>query len=128
MKQKQSEVRQGASCAGRLKAKANIEEKEMYGHPAAVETMVEIFGEAISTYTRAQAIEDGVLVDVSEIAKEAGFKFPVAVTRAAWADCVEWSDEDNKLSCTACRGAAVACGLGLWCCRCIAGPGTKANR
>ena len=55
-----------------------------------------VFGEAISTYTRAQAIEDGVLVDVSSMAKEAGFKFPVAITRAAWADCVEWSNEDNK--------------------------------
>jgi hypothetical protein len=29
----------------------------------------------ISTYTRAQALEDGVLVDVSEMAKEAGIKF-----------------------------------------------------
>lgn len=35
-------------------------------------------------YTRAQAIEDGVLVDVSETAAEAGFKWPVAVTRALW--------------------------------------------
>lgn len=68
----------------------------MYGHPQAVETMAEIFGEAISTYTRAQAIEDGVLVDVTEMAREAGFRIPVAMTRAAWADCVEWSDEDNK--------------------------------
>lgn len=40
----------------------------------------EIFGEPISTYTRAQAIDDGVLVDVTPIAKEAGFKYPVAVT------------------------------------------------
>ena len=96
VKQKQSEVRQGASCAGRLKAKANIEEKEMYGHPQAVETMAEIFGEAISTYTRAQAIEDGVLVDVTETAREAGFRFPVAMTRAAWEDCVTWSEADNK--------------------------------
>jgi hypothetical protein len=55
-----------------------------------------VFGEAIFSYTRAQALDDGVLVDVSEMAKEAGFKFPVAITRAAWADCVEWSDEDNR--------------------------------
>ena len=45
--------------------------------------------EVISTYTRAQAIEDGVLVDVSEVAREAGIKFPVAVTRAVWANYVE---------------------------------------
>ena len=32
------------------------------------------FGDVISTYTRAQAIEDGVLIDVSSMAREAGFK------------------------------------------------------
>ena len=42
------------------------------------------FDPVISAYTRAQAIEDGILVDVSEIAREAGFKIPVAVTRAVW--------------------------------------------
>ena len=52
--------------------------------------------EIIYAYTRAQAIEDGVLVDVSKTAKEAGFVYPVAMTSAAWADCVEWSDEDTK--------------------------------
>ena len=34
----------------------------------------------ISSYTRAEAIEDGVLVDVSKVAREAGIKYPVAVT------------------------------------------------
>ena len=38
----------------------------------------------IHTYTRKQAINDGVLVDVSETAKEAGINFPVAVTTAVW--------------------------------------------
>ncbi|MDO8282671.1 MAG: hypothetical protein Q7U10_08665 [Thermodesulfovibrionia bacterium] len=38
----------------------------------------------ISVYTREQAIEDGFLVDVSTTAKEAGFRYPVAVTRAVW--------------------------------------------
>ncbi len=38
----------------------------------------------IHTYTRAQAIEDGVLVDVSETAREAGIKHPVVVTRRLW--------------------------------------------
>ena len=42
------------------------------------------FDPVISVYTRAQAIEDGILVDVSETAREAGFKIPVAVTRAVW--------------------------------------------
>ncbi len=42
----------------------------------------------IYAYTRAQAIADGVLVDVSKLAKEAGFKLPVAVTCGVWAECV----------------------------------------
>ncbi len=42
----------------------------------------------IFSYTRAQAIADGVLVDVSELAREAGFRFPVAVTAGVWAECV----------------------------------------
>ena len=52
--------------------------------------------EIISIYTRAQAIEDGVLVDVTDTAKEAGFAYPVAMTSAAWADCVTWTDEDTR--------------------------------
>jgi hypothetical protein len=39
----------------------------------------------IHVFSREQAIEDGVLVDVSEMAAEAGFRWPVAVTRAVWA-------------------------------------------
>lgn len=35
-------------------------------------------------YTRAQAIADGVQVDVSELAREAGIKFPVFLTRAVF--------------------------------------------
>ncbi len=42
------------------------------------------FGPLLSVYTRAKAIEDGILVDVSKTAREAGFKIPVAVTRAVW--------------------------------------------
>ena len=55
------------------------------------------FGDIISTYTRAQAIEDGVLIDVSSIAKESGFnEWPVSLTAGAWADCVAWSDTDSQ--------------------------------
>ena len=42
------------------------------------------FGPVISVYTRAQAIADGILVDVSDTAREAGFSIPVAVTRSVW--------------------------------------------
>jgi hypothetical protein len=43
----------------------------------------------IHIYTRAQAIEDGVLVDVTKTAQEAGIKYPVAITRAVWCQYVE---------------------------------------
>ncbi len=43
-----------------------------------------VFGEVIHKYTHAQAIADGVLVDVTTIAQEAGWKYPVAVTAALW--------------------------------------------
>lgn len=35
-------------------------------------------------YTRKQAIEDGVLVDISRWAAETGFAIPVACTHAVW--------------------------------------------
>jgi hypothetical protein len=37
----------------------------------------------IHCYTRADAIRDGVLNDVSETAREAGIRWPVALTAAA---------------------------------------------
>ena len=40
--------------------------------------------DVIHRYTRAQALADGMLVDVSEVASEAGFCVPVAVTQAVW--------------------------------------------
>ena len=42
----------------------------------------------IHRHTRADALRDGVLIDVSATAREAGFKSPVALTAAAWAKCV----------------------------------------
>jgi hypothetical protein len=54
-----------------------------------------IFGESVYSYSRAQALDDGYLVDVTETAREAGFRFPVALTRAAWEDCVAWSEDDT---------------------------------
>jgi hypothetical protein len=46
----------------------------------------------VSQYTRAQAINDGWLINVTTMAKEAGFKWPVALTFAAWKECVEWQE------------------------------------
>ena len=50
----------------------------------------DILGEPIAVYSRRQAIEDGVLVDLMQpetvgLVREAGFKFPVAMTAGAFA-------------------------------------------
>ena len=65
-------------------------------------SMEEVFGEVLSSYSRAQAIEDGVLVSLNDpsftfrpglnICVEAGIKFPVAMTIAAFAKTVSESD------------------------------------
>ena len=43
-----------------------------------------IFGPVIYAYTRKQAIADGVQVDVTKTAKEAGISFPVFLTRSVF--------------------------------------------
>jgi len=50
--------------------------------------------EVIHTYTRAQAIEDGVLVDLMQgemgnLVREAGFKFHVACTATVFNECIQ---------------------------------------
>ena len=57
----------------------------------------EIFGDLICCYTRAEALADGVLVDVSERAKRAGMKYPTACTAGVWSliDCLPESDTDT---------------------------------
>jgi len=54
------------------------------------------FGEVISVYTRAQALADGVLIDAGPMAREVGFRWPVAITAGAWADCVTWDAADSE--------------------------------
>ncbi len=50
----------------------------------------------ISAYSRAQAIEDGILVDVTDIARAIGIKWQVAVTSSVWSDFIEWTDDDRR--------------------------------
>jgi hypothetical protein len=59
-------------------------------------SMEDVLGPVISSYSRAQAIEDGVLIDVTSMAREAGFKWPAALTLAAWCDCVAWTERDSR--------------------------------
>jgi hypothetical protein len=59
--------------------------------------MEQDWGPVIYSYSRSQAIADGELVDISQfpnshgqpIVQEAGFKYHMAMTRAAWAETIE---------------------------------------
>ncbi|HEY9172899.1 MAG TPA: DUF6573 family protein [Verrucomicrobiae bacterium] len=44
----------------------------------------EPFGPVVYAYTRAQAVADGVQVEVSKVAAEAGIRFPVFLTRCVY--------------------------------------------
>mgnify|MGYP003588781425 FL=1 len=57
----------------------------------------------IFAYTRSQALADGVLVDVSGIAAEAGIRFPVAVTAALWGEYIQVPNDD-ALHCQSVEG------------------------
>ena len=63
----------------------------------------EPFGPVIYSYTRAQAVADGVQVDVSTVAAEAGIRFPVFLTCGVYdayvtvPDGVTGQDEAGRL-------------------------------
>lgn len=63
----------------------------------------DFFGPTIYTYTRKQALADGFQIDVSQMATEAGFKFPVFLRDTVFAECVRvpqgitGQDEDGRL-------------------------------
>ena len=58
----------------------------MEANQATKDSMREFFGEVISSYSRGQAIEDGVLVDLSSLfpSDTRLYKWPVACTSAVW--------------------------------------------
>lgn len=64
------------------------------GNPAVPpETLAESdsFGPVFFCYSRKQALADGVQIDVSGMAAEAGFKFPVFLTKAVWREFIRVS-------------------------------------
>jgi hypothetical protein len=72
--------------------------------------------EIISAYTRKQAISDGVLVDMGvepfgKLAKEAGLKWPIAMTATAFGEFVAVTDAPGR------RGQDLS---GRW--KCVSGP------
>lgn len=86
--------------------------------------LIEVFGDTISTYSRSHAIEDGVLVDLSDspFIKEfhdQAFQLPVAATRAAYSAAIGDPDEQQELDQATQRGrwAALALSIRIACTR-----------
>src|SRR5262252_6006686 len=61
----------------------NNQEPNMKQEPTAADRQ-NFFGGVIYAYTRAQAVADGVQVEVTKTAQEAGIKFPMFLTRAVY--------------------------------------------
>ena len=47
------------------------------------------------TGSRIEAIESGRIIDVSELAEKAGFRWHVAMTQVVWNECVKWDRADS---------------------------------
>lgn len=62
--------------------------------PSSFELDGGIYNSIVPVYSRGQALADGMLVDVSPLAREIGFKDAVALTRHVYADCVADSLDD----------------------------------
>ena len=66
----------------------NIDPKEalaaVFGEPKEIADGITAFGPVIYSYTRKQAVADGVQVEVTKTAQDAGIRFPVFLTRAVF--------------------------------------------
>ncbi len=56
----------------------------VFGEPKQIADGITAFGPVVYSYTRAQAVADGVQVEVTKVAQEAGIKFPMFLTRAVF--------------------------------------------
>jgi hypothetical protein len=56
----------------------------VFGEPQQIADGITAFGPVIYSYTRAQAVADGVQVEVTKTAQEAGIRFPVFLTRTVY--------------------------------------------
>lgn len=70
----------------------------MVSNQSFMPSMEEIFGEVISSYSRAQAIEDGVLIDLTALfpSDTRLYKWPVACTSAVWGLIEKACPRDKK--------------------------------
>ena len=48
------------------------------------QTAADVFGPVLYTYSRSQAVADGFQIEVSKVAREAGIRFPVFLTRTVY--------------------------------------------
>lgn len=53
--------------------------------------------DVVFRYTRDDAIQDGVLVDLSHAAKQAGFSIPLALTARVFSECVYWPETEAAI-------------------------------
>ncbi len=71
-----------------MNADQNINPEEalraVFGEPKQIAEGITAFGPVVYAYTRAQAVADGVQVEVTKTAQEAGIKFPMFLTRAVF--------------------------------------------
>jgi len=56
----------------------------VFGEPKQIAEGITAFGPIVYSYTRKQAVADGVQVEVTKTAQEAGIKFPVFLTRTVF--------------------------------------------
>lgn len=56
----------------------------VFGQPKQIAEGITAFGPVVYSYTRAQAVADGVQVEVTKTAREAGIRFPVFLTRTVF--------------------------------------------
>ena len=72
------------------------------------------FGETIYSYSRAQAIEDGVLVDLSHVDSiRQHWKHPFACTSAVWGIIEEALQRPGQDSCGICHDISTMCKLAI---------------
>ncbi len=61
--------------------------------PSSPDDPTDLFGPVIFCYSRADAFADGTLIDVSDLAREAGFRWPIAVTAALFSTYLDPSTD-----------------------------------
>ena len=58
--------------------------RAVFGEAKQIADGITAFGPVVYSYTRAQAVADGVQVEVTKTAQEAGIRFPVFLTRTVY--------------------------------------------